>query len=102
MRWNLGSAARPGEGQLAVYALVVAQSKPTPEPVAVPKALEPLVKQLASLAPAERELVVHAAEAVSHARPTYPAMPWEVLDVARGLASFGGDAVEDTRALYDG
>jgi len=60
-----------------------------------------LVKQLASLQPSERELVMHAAEAASQSG-RYPTMSWDVLHEARGVVSLGGDAVEDTRALYDG
>ena len=81
---------------------LMAQSKPVPGLLAVPKALEPLVKQLASLQPSERELVMHAAEAASQSGGRYPTMSWEVLEEARGVVSLGGDAVEDTRALYDG
>lgn len=76
----------------------MAQSKPTPEPVVVPEALKPLVEALAKLQPAERDLVVRAAESSRR----YKAVSWELLEAARGVVSFGGDAVEDCRALYDG
>ena len=73
----------------------MAQPKPTPEPVEVPEALKPLVEQLAKLQPGDRDLVVRAAES----RRRYEAVSWELLEAARGVVSFGGDAVEDCKAF---
>lgn len=77
---------------------VMAQPRPTPEPVVVPEALKPLVEQLAKLQPGDRDLVVRAAESSPRCR----AVTWELLEAARGVVSLGGDAVEDCKALYDG
>ncbi len=76
----------------------MAQSRPTPDAVAVPKALEPLVQQLARLHPDERDLVVRAAAT----RRRHKSVSWQLFEAARGVVSFGGDAVEDSKALYDG
>jgi hypothetical protein len=62
--------------------------------------LEPLAKQLAALPAEDRRAVVEAAEAGE--RSPLPTIPWKELEEAFGIVSFGGDAVEDCRRLYDG
>jgi hypothetical protein len=61
--------------------------------------LEPLVSKLAELSAADRHEVVAAAEDAAAARPV---LSWESWDAARGVVSFGGDAVQDSDRLYDG
>jgi hypothetical protein len=78
----------------------MAQPKP-PVDDEVPTALKPLVEQLANLHAADRERIVRAARRVARdaRRRT---VSWSHLRDARGVVSLGGDAIEDTRALYDG
>jgi hypothetical protein len=66
----------------------------------LPAELEPLAKTLAALAPATRAAVVARAERLA-ARPR-PAASWETVAALGGIVCFGGDAVADTAALYDG
>lgn len=65
-----------------------------------PEHLLLLVQQLAALSEADRAFVIRAA--CSQAKPRKRrTMSWETLERAIGIASLGGDAVEDCRALYD-
>lgn len=66
----------------------------------VPDALQSLVDQLAALRAADRERIVRAARKAAHERRR--TVSWSHLRDARGIAHFGGDAVTDTQALYDG
>jgi hypothetical protein len=66
----------------------------------VPDAFRPLVDQLAALRAADRERIVRAARKA--ARERRRTVSWNHLRGARGIAHFGGDAVTDTQALYDG
>jgi hypothetical protein len=67
----------------------------------VPPALQPLVEQLATLDASDRERIVSAARKIAreHGRRT---VKWTSLRDACGAVHFGGDAVIDMRALYDG
>ena len=71
-------------------------------PANVPERLEPLVEGLAGLDEQERELVIRAARHKRRTRVELKAVPWDVLWQANGAVSFGGNAVEDTDAIYDG
>jgi hypothetical protein len=66
----------------------------------VPAALRSLVEQLAGLHAAERERIARAARKIARAQRR--TISWSHLREARGVAHFGGDAVTDTQALYDG
>jgi len=79
----------------------MAQPKPTPDPVLVPEALKPLVEQLAKLSEDERHLVVNAAERTA-SRQRLRALTTEDLRRLSGVVAMGGNAVEDSDALYDG
>lgn len=67
----------------------------------VPEHLLPLVQELRALSPADRDLVIQAAEALAK-QHDLPTMPWEEFEKSKGVVSLGGDAVEDCKALYDG
>ena len=71
-------------------------------PVPVPEQLEPLVERLADLSEQDRELVIRAARRRRRSKVELKPVPWEVLWRSSGTVSFGGDAVEDTNAIYDG
>jgi hypothetical protein len=60
--------------------------------------LEPLAKQLAGLPREDRRAVVEAAEAEE--RLPLPTIPWDEIEKAFGIVSFGGDAVEDCKRLH--
>lgn len=77
----------------------MAQPK-SPSDDEVPAALRSLVEQLTALQPADRERIVRAARRASQTRRR--TVSWSDLREARGIAHFGGDAVTDTQALYDG
>ena len=66
----------------------------------VPEALRPLVRQLVALPPSQREQVIRAVRedpgAVSGV-----SVPWEEFKELCGIVALGGDAFEDTEALYD-
>jgi hypothetical protein len=66
----------------------------------VPPALRSLVEQLATLHAADRERIVRAARKAARAQRR--TVSWSHLREAHGIAHFGGDAVTDTQALYDG
>jgi hypothetical protein len=66
----------------------------------LPEALRPLVQQLAALPATEREQVIRAVREDSAAQ-SLPVVPWEEFKQLCGIISLGGDAVEDTEALYD-
>lgn len=70
-------------------------------PVQVPERLEPLVEKLADLSERDRELVVRAARRRTRANIELKPVPWDVLWRASGSVSFGGNAVDDTNAIYD-
>lgn len=67
----------------------------------VPPSFQPLVEQLAALGESDRERIIGAARAVARGRGR-PTIRRDHLREACGIVSWGGDAVEDTRALYDG
>jgi hypothetical protein len=69
--------------------------------VQVPEQLELLVEKLADLSPQDRELVIRAARRRRRSKVELRAVPWEALWRSRGVVSLGGDAVEDTNAMYD-
>jgi hypothetical protein len=66
----------------------------------LPEALRPLVQQLVALPATEREQVIRAVREDSGAQ-SLPVVPWEEFKQLCGIVSLGGDAVEDTEALYD-
>jgi hypothetical protein len=66
----------------------------------LPAELEPLAKTLAALPPAMRVAVVARAERIA-TRP-HNVASWETVNALGGVVCFGGDAVVDTDALYDG
>jgi hypothetical protein len=68
---------------------------------ALPDALRPLAKELAKLPEGEREMVIRAARS-ENARRVYPTMSWTSLMSSAGIVSFGGNAIEDSDALFDG
>lgn len=67
----------------------------------VPEHLVPLVEKLRALSPADRDLVIQAAEALVKQRE-FPTLPWKEFEKAKGIVSLGGDAVADCKALYEG
>jgi hypothetical protein len=64
----------------------------------LPKPLQALVDTLRSLSKDERDLVIQVAQARTKLKPVDP----RVLLDAAGIVSLGGNAVEDSKALYDG
>lgn len=70
-------------------------------PVQVPEQLAPLVKGLADLSDQDRELVIRAAKRTRRTKVELRPVPWVVLWQARGVVAIGGDAVDDTNAIYD-
>ena len=76
--------------------------KPAKTSPPLPDALRPLATELAKLSEQERELVISAARAANTTRRPHPTISWASLMSAKGVVSFGGDAVEDCDALYDG
>ena len=70
-------------------------------PVQVPEQLEPLVEKLADLTQQDRELVIRAARRRRRSKVELKPVPWEVVWRSSGTVSLGGDAVEDTNAIYD-
>ena len=73
------------------------------EPKPLSAVLEALVDKLARLTPQERREVVRAVEErVSVRQPVNRPVAADYLLTASGIVSLGGDAVEDSRALYDG
>lgn len=66
--------------------------------VPVPEQLRPLAAQLAALSSEERELVIAAAR---ESLPRLRTVPWSELRKLEGTVALGGDAVEDSKALYD-
>ena len=80
--------------------MAMAQPK-APGDEGVPVALQPLVEQLATLHAADRERIVRAARKVAHEQRRHT-VKWSSLRDACGVVRLGGDAVADTRALYDG
>ncbi len=67
----------------------------------VPEQLQPLVKQLAELNDGDRQLVIQAANSQATPRK-HRTMSWETIERATDLVSLGGNADEDSKALYDG
>jgi hypothetical protein len=70
-------------------------------PAHVPEQLEPLVEKLADLSEQDRELVIRAARHKRWTKVELKPVPWDVLWKASGTVSLGGNAVEDTDAIYD-
>jgi hypothetical protein len=71
-------------------------------PISVPEQLEPLVEKLADLNEQDRELVIRAARRRRRSKVELKPVPWDVLWRSSGTVSFGGNALEDTSAIYDG
>jgi hypothetical protein len=87
-------ALHPKPGNAIVIAM--AQPKwPTTEPL--PEPLQSLVDTLRSLSKDERDLVIQVAQARSKVKPVDP----RVLLDAAGIVRLGGNAVEDSKALYE-
>ncbi len=63
-------------------------------------ALEPLVRELASLPEQERRDVVAAAEKTAMNRRS--TLSWDSWDAARSVVNLGGNSVNDCDRLYDG
>jgi hypothetical protein len=81
---------------------VMTPPKATSPAASLPEALRPLAAQLANLPRDARERVISAARAANTTRHGYPTISWSSLMSAKGVVSLGGNAVEDTDALYDG
>jgi len=81
---------------------VMAPPKAANPAASLPDALRPLADELAQLRDEDRELVISAARAANVAKHRYPTLSWESLMSGRGAVRFGGNAVEDSDALYDG
>lgn len=71
-------------------------------PAHVPERLEPLVEKLMDLSEQDRELVIRATSRRRRIQVELKPVPWEKLWQASGTVSLGGNAVEDTNAIYDG
>ena len=68
----------------------------------VPEDLRGLVRQLAELPAGARETVIEAARlAAIQPKGKLPTVSWESLRAAKGIVSLGGNALEDSEALYD-
>ncbi len=67
-------------------------------------ALRSLAAELGKLPQEDRELVISTAraESATGSGTVRRAISWESLMSARGIVSFGGNAVDDCDALYDG
>jgi hypothetical protein len=77
-------------------------SRPSPASIPVPDLLRPLIDKLADLTEQDRELVIRAARHRRRSKVELKPVPWHVLVRSSGIVSFGGNAVEDTNAIYDG
>jgi hypothetical protein len=64
----------------------------------LPERLQALVDTLCSLSEHDRDWVIQVAQGRSKLKPVDP----RVLLDAAGIVEFGGNAVEDRKALYDG
>jgi hypothetical protein len=72
-------------------------------PFEMPEGLRELVHQLAKLPPGEREVVIQAARDVADEQAaSLPTISWESLSSAVGIVSWGGNALDDSEAIYDG
>ena len=80
----------------------MAPPKATSTAASLPPALRPLAAELAQLPPEDREMVISVARAANATTHGYPTMAWASLMSADSVVSFGGNAVEDCDALYDG
>jgi hypothetical protein len=80
----------------------MASPKATSPTKPLPDELRPLAAELAKLPEQDREMVISAARAANTTRHRYPTMSWASLTSAKGIVRFGGNAVEDSDALYDG
>jgi hypothetical protein len=80
----------------------MAPPKVTSPASSLPEGLRPLAAELAKLPKEDRERVISVARAANTTRHEYPTMSWASLKSAKGIVSFGGNAVEDCDALYDG
>jgi hypothetical protein len=68
----------------------------------VPEALRALVRQLAELSPGMRETVIEAARrGANEQKCKLGTVSWESLRAVKGIVSLGGNALEDSEALYD-
>ena len=68
----------------------------------IPEPLRPLVDQLVALDEAERTAVIEAATRRAGIRLRGGPVSWDSVHEARGCVAIGGNAIEDTEALYDG
>ncbi|HEX4336196.1 MAG TPA: hypothetical protein VH062_09800 [Polyangiaceae bacterium] len=80
----------------------MAPPKASSPAASLPEALRPLVAELAKLPLEDRERVISAARSANMTGQAYPTMSWRSLMSGRGVVSLGGNAVDDTDALYDG
>src|SRR5258708_3884920 len=80
----------------------MAPSKAASPGVSLPEALRPLAAELAKLPEQDREMVISAARAANTTRHVYRTMSWRSLMSAKGVVTFGGNAVDHRDALYDG
>jgi hypothetical protein len=81
---------------------VMAHPKAANPAASLPDALRPLAAELAQLPEQDREMVISAARAANLTKHRYPTMSWGTLMSGKGAVSFGGNAVDDCDALYDG
>ena len=82
-----------------LHSLVVAQ--PKQDALLLPEHLRLLVEQLTSLSEDDREAVLRATRATTD-DATLPTASWDSIGAAKGVVHWGGDALEDSEALYDG
>jgi hypothetical protein len=66
----------------------------------LPEGLRPLVRQLVALPASQREQVIRAVRE-DPGVASLATVPWEEFKELCGIVAFGGDAFEDTEALYD-
>ena len=71
-------------------------------PFAIPEELRPLVRKLAELRADEQEAVIESARNASREQyAKLSSISWESFRAARGIVSLGGNALENSEALYD-
>jgi hypothetical protein len=84
-----------------LHSIVMAQ--PEQDALLLPEHLRSLVEQLASLSAGDREAVVRSARETAHGEAgPLPTASWDSIDAAKGVVHWGGNALEDAEALYDG
>jgi hypothetical protein len=83
-------------------AILASMARPRGSSLSLPETLRPLVDQLVALDDAERTAVIEAASRRAGMRLRGGPVSWESVHKAQGCVAIGGNAVEDTEALYDG